>query len=59
MILMLLILVKITFIPLSTRGKNIILRLAKLKGCNGKYDISKLPGRNLHILKCKKFERGI
>ena len=37
--------------------KNIILRPAKLKGCNGKRDISKLHERNLHILKCKKFER--
>ena len=26
-------------------------------GCNGKRDISKLPEWNLHILKCKKFER--
>ena len=39
------------------KGKNIILRPAKCKGCNGKRDISKLPERNLHILKCKKFER--
>ena len=39
------------------KGKNIILRPAKPKGCNGKRDISKLPERNLHILKCKKFER--
>ena len=39
------------------KGKNIILRLAKPKDCNGKRDISKLPERNLHILKCKKFER--
>ena len=39
------------------KGKNIILRPAKPKGCNGKHDISKLPERNLHILKCKKFER--
>ena len=38
-------------------GKNIILRPAKPKCCNGKHDISKLPQRNLHILKCKKFER--
>ena len=33
------------------------MRLAKLKGCNGKCDISKLLERNFHILKCKKFER--
>ena len=39
------------------KDKNIILRPSKLKGCNGKRDISKLPERNLHILKCKKFER--
>ena len=39
------------------KGKSIILRPAKPKGCNGKHDISKLPERNLHILKCKKFER--
>ena len=39
------------------KGKNNILRLAKPKGCNGKCDISKLLERNLHILKCKKFER--
>ena len=39
------------------KGKNIILRPAKPKDCNGKRDISKLPTRNLHILKCKKFER--
>ena len=39
------------------KGKNIILGPAKLKGCNGKRDISKLPEHNLHILKCKKFER--
>ena len=39
------------------KGKNIILRLAKPKGCNGKRDISKLLERNLHILTCKKFER--
>ena len=39
------------------KGKNIILRPAKPKDCNGKRDISKLPERNLHILKCKKFER--
>ena len=37
--------------------KNIILRPAEPKGCNGKRDISKLPERNLHIFKCKKFER--
>ena len=29
----------------------------KPKDCNGKHDISKLPERNLYILKCKKFER--
>ena len=34
-----------------------ILRPAKPKDCNGKCDISKVPERNLHILKCKKFER--
>ena len=39
------------------KGKNIILRPTKPKGCNGNRDISKLPKRNLHILKCKKFER--
>ena len=39
------------------KGKNIILRPTKPKGCNGKRDISKLPELNLHILKCKKFER--
>ena len=39
------------------KGKSVILRPAKLKGCNGKHDISKLPEQNLHILKCKKFER--
>ena len=33
------------------------MRPANPKGCNGKLDISKLPERNLHILKCKKFER--
>ena len=38
------------------KGKNIILRLAKPKGCIGKRDISKLPEWNFHILKCKKFE---
>ena len=43
--------------PFKYKGKNIILRPAKPKGCNGKHDISKLPERNLHILKCKKFER--
>ena len=31
------------------KGKNIILRPAKPKGCNGKRDISKIPERNLHI----------
>ena len=39
------------------KGKNIILRPTKPKDCNGKHDISKLPERNLHILKYKKFER--
>ena len=39
------------------KGKNIILRPAKPKCCNGNRDISKFPERNLHILKCKKFER--
>ena len=39
------------------KGKNIILRPAKPKVCSGKRDISKLPERNLHILKCKQFER--
>ena len=39
------------------KGKNIILTPTKPKGCNGKRDISKLPERKLHILKCKKFER--
>ena len=39
------------------KGKNIILRPAKPKRCNGNHDISKLPEQNLHILKCKKFER--
>ena len=39
------------------KGKNIILRPANPKGCNGKRDISKLSKQNLHILKCKKFER--
>ena len=33
------------------------MRPAKPKGCNGKRDISKLLERNLHIFKCKKFER--
>ena len=39
------------------KGKNIILGPAKPKGFNGKCDISKLLGRNFHILKYKKFER--
>ena len=39
------------------KGKNINLRPAKPKGYNGKRDISKLLEWNLHILKCKKFER--
>ena len=39
------------------KGKNIILRPVKPKYCNGKCDISKLPEQNLHILKCKKFEK--
>ena len=39
------------------KGKNIILRPAKPKGCKGKPDIYKLPEWNLHILKCKKFEK--
>ena len=39
------------------KGKNIILRPTKPKGCNGKRDISKLHEHNLLILKCKKFER--
>ena len=39
------------------KGKNIILRPAKPKVCIGKRDISKLLERNLHILKCKQFER--
>ena len=38
------------------KGKKIILRPTKPKDCNGKRDISKFPERNLHILKCKKFE---
>ena len=33
------------------------MRPTKHKGCIGKSDISKLPEHNLHILKCKKFER--
>ena len=33
------------------------MRPAKPKGCNGKHDITKLLEHNLHILKCKKFER--
>ena len=33
------------------------MRPAKPKDCNGKCDISKLLEKNLHILKCKKFER--
>ena len=41
------------------KGKNIILRLAKPNGCIDKCDISKLPEQNLHILKCKKFDREI
>ena len=39
------------------KSKNIILRPAKPKVCNGKHDISKLNERNLYILKCKQFER--
>ena len=39
------------------KGKSIILRPVKPKSFNGKHDISKLLERNLHILKCKKFER--
>ena len=39
------------------KSNNIILRQAKPKGCNSKRDISKLPERNLHILKYKKFEK--
>ena len=39
------------------KGKNIILGPDNPKGCNGKHDISKLLEWNLHILKCKKFER--
>ena len=53
MILVLPILVNI----IKYKGKNIILRPAKPKDYNGKCDISKLPERKLHILKCKKFER--
>ena len=34
----------------KSKGKNIILRPAKLKGCIGKRDISKLPKQNFHIL---------
>ena len=34
------------------------MRPAKPKDYNGKRDIFKLPERNFHILKCKKFERG-
>ena len=33
------------------------MRPTKPKSCIGKRDISKLPEWNLHILKCKKFER--
>ena len=33
------------------------MRPAKPKGCNSKCDISKLLEQNLHILKCKKFEK--
>ena len=39
------------------QGKNIILRPVKSKCYNGKRDISKLPEWNLHILKCKKFDK--
>ena len=39
------------------KGKNIVLRHAKPKGCIGKHDISKLLEQNLLILKCKKFEK--
>ena len=42
---------------LKYKGRNIILRPVKSKSCNGKRDISKLLERNLHILKCKKYER--
>ena len=38
------------------KGKNVILRPAKPKGCNGKRGIYKLLALNFHILKCKKFE---
>ena len=48
---------KDNFYAFKYKGKSIILRPTKPKGCNGKRDISKLPERNLHILKCKKFER--
>ena len=48
---------KDNFYSFKYKGKNIILRAAKPNDCNGKHDISKLPERNLHILKCKKFER--
>ena len=41
------------------KGKNIILRLAKSNDFIDKRDISKLPKQNLHILKCKKFDREI
>ena len=57
MILMLQILVKITFIHLSTKVRTLFCDLLSLKVCNGKHDIFKLSERNLHILKCKKFER--
>ena len=40
----------------KNKGKNVILKLVKPNGCNGRRDISKLEW-NLHILKCKKFER--
>ena len=43
--------------PFKYKGKNIILRIGKPKGCIGKSDISILLERNLHNLKCKKFER--
>ena len=46
----------ILMLPIKYKGKNIILRPTKPKGCNDKRDISKLPERDLHILKCKKFE---
>ena len=57
MILMLPILGKNNIYSFKYKGKNIILRPAKPKGRNGKRDIFKLLERNLHILKCKKFER--